>query len=35
MQKITVLIPVYNEADTLNTILEKVENADFADLKKK
>ncbi|MBR1680237.1 glycosyltransferase family 2 protein, partial [bacterium] len=34
MQKITVLIPVFNEVDTLNKILEKVENADFCNLEK-
>ncbi len=34
MNKITILIPVYNEVDTLRTILEKVENADFCGLEK-
>ena len=34
MNKITILIPVYNEVETLRTILEKVENADFCGLEK-
>lgn len=34
MNKITVLIPVYNEVETLRAILEKVENADFCGLEK-
>ena len=34
MNKITILIPVYNEVDTLRAILEKVENADFCGLEK-
>ena len=34
MNKITILIPVYNEVDTLRIILEKVENADFCGLEK-
>ena len=34
MKKITILIPVYNEAGTLEEILKKVENADFCGLEK-
>ena len=34
LNKITILIPVYNEVDTLRIILEKVENADFCGLEK-
>ena len=34
MNKITILIPVYNEFETLRKILEKVENADFCGLEK-
>lgn len=34
MNKITILIPVYNEVDTLRAILEKVENAAFCGLEK-
>ena len=34
MQKITVIIPVYNEIKTLNQILEKVEKTDFCGLDK-
>lgn len=34
MNKITILIPVYNEVDTLRAILEKLENADFCGLEK-
>ena len=34
MNKITILIPVYNEVETLRKILEKVENADFCGLEK-
>ena len=34
MKKITVLMPVYNEVNTLLPILEKVENADFCGLEK-
>lgn len=34
MKKITILIPVYNEVNTLRIILEKVENADFCGLEK-
>lgn len=34
MKKITVLIPVFNEVNTLNKILQKVEDADFCGLEK-
>lgn len=34
MQKITILIPVYNEVKTLNEILKKVEETDFCGLEK-
>lgn len=34
MKKITVLIPVYNEVSTLETILKKVEETDFCGLEK-
>ena len=34
MKKITILIPVYNEANTLDKILEKVEKASFCGLEK-
>ena len=34
MKKISVLIPVYNEVDTLDAIIKKVENADFCGLEK-
>ncbi len=34
MNKITILIPVFNEVNTLQKILEKVENADFCGLEK-
>ena len=34
MQKITILIPVYNEVNTLEEILNKVENTDFCGLEK-
>lgn len=34
MNKITILIPVFNEVNTLDKILEKVEKADFCGLKK-
>lgn len=34
MQKITILIPVYNEVNTLRQILEKVENTSFCGLEK-
>ena len=34
MQKITILIPVFNEVNTLDKILEKVENTDFCGLEK-
>ncbi len=34
MSKLSIVIPVFNEKDTLETILEKVENADFAGLEK-
>lgn len=34
MQKITILIPVYNEVNTLNKILEKIEKAPFYNLEK-
>ena len=34
MQKITIIIPVYNEIKTLNQILEKVERTDFCGLDK-
>ena len=34
MQKITILIPVFNEINTLDKILEKVANTDFCGLEK-
>ena len=34
MQKVTIIIPVYNEKDTLLQLLEKVENAAFSGLEK-
>ena len=34
MKKISILIPVYNEINTLNEIIKKVENADFCGLEK-
>jgi len=34
MEKVSILIPVYNEIDTIGTILEKVENASFCGLEK-
>ncbi len=34
MKKVTILIPVYNEVNTLMPILEKVEKADFCGLEK-
>ncbi len=34
MKKVSILIPVYNEINTLVKLLEKVENADFAGLEK-
>ena len=34
MQKITIIIPVYNEIKTLNQIIEKVEKTDFCGLEK-
>ena len=34
MKKITILIPVYNEVNTLDKILEKVEKASFCGLDK-
>ena len=34
MQKVSILIPVYNEKDTLLLLLEKVEQANFAGLQK-
>ena len=34
MEKITILIPVYNEVNTLDKILEKVEKANFCGLQK-
>ena len=34
MNKITILIPVYNEYNTLNKILAKIENIDFYGLNK-
>ena len=34
MQKVSILIPVYNEKDTLKILLEKVEQAAFAGLEK-
>ncbi len=34
MKKVTILIPVYNEAATLETIIKKVEDADFCGLDK-
>lgn len=34
MQKVSILIPVFNEKDTLNILLQKVEQASFAGLEK-
>lgn len=34
MNKISILIPVFNEADTLKTILQKIKEANFCGLKK-
>ena len=34
MKKITILIPVYNEVNTLDKILEKVEQTNFCGLEK-
>lgn len=34
MKKVTILIPVFNEVNTLNEILKKVEDADFCGLEK-
>lgn len=34
MQKVTILMPVFNEANTLKAILQKVEEANFCGLKK-
>ena len=34
MEKVSIIIPVYNEKDTLEAILEKVEQASFSGLKK-
>ena len=34
MTKVTIIIPVYNEKNTLNIILEKVEQANFSGLDK-
>lgn len=34
MQKVSILIPVYNEVSTLNEIIKKVEDADFCGLEK-
>ena len=34
MKKVSILIPVFNEIKTINLILEKVENANFAGLEK-
>ena len=34
MTKVTILIPVYNEVSTLETIIKKVEDADFCGLEK-
>lgn len=34
MQKVSILIPVFNEKDTLEILLDKVEQANFAGLKK-
>ena len=34
MKKITILIPIFNEVNTLKTILEKVEETDFCGLEK-
>ncbi len=34
MDKVTIIIPVYNEKNTLKQLLEKVENASFAGLEK-
>ena len=34
MKKITILIPVYNEVNTLDAILKKVESASFCNLEK-
>lgn len=35
MEKITILIPVYNEVNTLDKILEKVEKANFCRVTKR
>ena len=32
MNKVTILIPVYNEVSTLEVIIKKVEDADFCGL---
>ncbi len=34
MKKVSIIIPVYNEKDTLKALLEKVEQADFSGLEK-
>ncbi len=34
MKKVSILIPVYNEINHLEKLLEKVEEADFAGLEK-
>ena len=34
MKKISIIIPVYNEKDTLKALLEKVEQANFSGLEK-
>ena len=34
MEKITILVPVYNEVNTLETILKKLEETDFCNLQK-
>ena len=34
MKKVSIIIPVYNEKDTFKLLLDKVEQANFAGLKK-
>ena len=34
MQKVSIIIPVFNEKDTLRLLLEKVEQANFSGLEK-
>ena len=34
MEKISIIVPVYNEIDTLDKIVEKIENARFCGLEK-